>query len=174
MADVKDPQTDPTASDPAVQASGTQSEPIQAQSAPSGTNTEPTKDWKAESRKWEDRAKENLKQLEEMKKQLESAGDDTGLKNRVSELEQENESLKVKVRVSKETGVPVDLLHGVTEDDISASAKAVSEYASTFAKTQALYPQDKGGAANAQVIDVNSIENPLEFVRARTKQLTNK
>ena len=170
MADEMTPQTEPTGKDEGVQATESKTEPTQPKTEPDGTE----KDWKAESRKWEDRAKENLKQLEEMKKQLENVGDDTRLKNRVSELEQENESLKVKVRVSKETGVPVDLLHGVTEDDISASAKAVSEYASTCAKTQNLYPQDKGGAANAQVIDVNSIENPLEFVRARTKQLTNK
>lgn len=168
MADEKTPQTEPTGTDEGAQVTENQTEPTQPKTEPDGTE----KDWKAESRKWEDRAKDNLKKLEDLKKQ--QSGEDAGLKTRVSELEKENESLKVKVRISAETGVPVDLLHGVTEDDISASAKAVSDFAATFAKAQNLYPQDKGGAAQAQVIDVNSIENPLEFVRARSKQLTNK
>lgn len=168
MADEKIPQTEPTGEGEGAQATENQTEPTQPKTEPDGTE----KDWKAESRKWEDRAKDNLKKLEDLKKQ--QSGEDAGLKTRVSELEKENESLKVKVRISAETGVPVDLLHGVTEDDISASAKAVSDFAATFAKAQNLYPQDKGGAAQAQAVDVNSIENPLEYVRARTKQLTNK
>lgn len=168
MADEMTPQTEPTGEDEGMRVTESKTEPTQ----PKTEHDALEKDWKAESRKWEDRAKDNLKKLEDLKKQ--QSGEDAGLKTRVSELEKENESLKVKVRISAETGVPVDLLHGVTEDDISASAKAVSDFAATFAKAQNLYPQDKGGAAQAQAVDVNSIENPLEYVRTRTKQLTNK
>ncbi len=46
-------------------------------------------------------------------------------------------------RVSTETGVPAGLLHGTTEDELTESAKAISEWARAAA-----YPQDKGGAGN--------------------------
>lgn len=71
-------------------------------------------------------------------------------------------------RVSRETGVPASLLHGTTEEELSASAAAVSEYVEA---QRPAYPRDKGGAAaGGAPVSVDSIEairNPVERVRAR-------
>ena len=70
-------------------------------------------------------------------------------------------------RVSRETGVPAQLLHGATEEELSASAAAIADYARAVAPG---YPRDKGGAAGGQPVTVESIEsirNPVERVTAR-------
>ena len=48
-------------------------------------------------------------------------------------------------KVSAATGVPATLIHGETEDDMTASANAIAAYAKA---QQPAYPTDKGGGAN--------------------------
>lgn len=70
-------------------------------------------------------------------------------------------------KVSQETGVPASLLHGATEEELTASASAISDYVKASAPG---YPRDKGGAAGGHAVTVESIEaikNPVERVRAR-------
>ena len=81
--------------------------------------------------------------------------------------------LQLKIKVSKETGVPVELLQGSDEEAITASAEALTSYAQSFAKSNAAYPLDKGGAAQTHAVDLNKIDDPLEYVRVRSKQLSN-
>ena len=47
-------------------------------------------------------------------------------------------------KVMAETGVPRELIHGETEEEMRASAMAVTAYAETFKPS---HPTDKGGAA---------------------------
>lgn len=71
-------------------------------------------------------------------------------------------------KVSGETGVPAALLHGSTEEELAASAAAVTEYVEA---QRPGYPRDKGGApGGGSPVTVDSIEkirNPAERVRMR-------
>lgn len=135
--------------------------------------TEPTTDWKANSRKWEDRAKSNKEQLDAALKKIDelqaSQATDT-----TEQLEQANAKiaeLQLKIKVSKDTGVPVELLQGSDEEAITASANALTSYAQSFAKSNAAYPLDKGGAAHSTAGNVEDIADPVARVQARARTL---
>lgn len=135
--------------------------------------TEPTTDWKANSRKWEDRAKSNKEQLDATLKELEELKASQAT-NTTEQLEQANAKiaeLKLKIKVSKDTGVPVELLQGSDEEAITASANALTSYAQSFAKSNAAYPLDKGGAAHSTAGNVEDIADPVARVQARARTL---
>lgn len=135
--------------------------------------TEPTTDWKANSRKWEDRAKSNKEQLDAVLKELEELKASQAT-NTTEQLEQANAKiaeLKLKIKVSTETGVPVELLQGSDEEAITASANALTSYAQSFAKSNAAYPLDKGGAAHSTAGNVEDIADPVARVQARARTL---
>lgn len=135
--------------------------------------TEPTTDWKANSRKWEDRAKSNKEQLDATLKELEELKASQAT-NTTEQLEQANAKiaeLKLKIKVSTETGVPVELLQGSDEEAITASANALTSYAQSFAKSNAAYPLDKGGAAHSTAGNVEDIADPVARVQARARTL---
>lgn len=135
--------------------------------------TEPTTDWKANSRKWEDRAKSNKEQLDATLKELEELKASQAT-NTTEQLEQANAKiaeLQLKIKVSKDTGVPVELLQGSDEEAITASANALTSYAQSFAKSTAAYPLDKGGAAHSTAGNVEDIADPVARVQARARTL---
>ena len=135
--------------------------------------TEPTTDWKANSRKWEDRAKSNKEQLDVALKEIEELKASQAT-NTTEQLEQANAKiaeLKLKIKVSTETGVPVELLQGSDEEAITASANALTSYAQSFAKSNAAYPLDKGGAAHSTAGNVEDIADPVARVQARARTL---
>ena len=135
--------------------------------------TEPTTDWKANSRKWEDRAKSNKEQLDAALKEIEELKASQAT-NTTEQLEQANAKiaeLKLKIKVSKDTGVPVELLQGSDEEAITASANALTSYAQSFAKSNAAYPLDKGGAAHSTAGNVEDIADPVARVQARARTL---
>lgn len=135
--------------------------------------TEPTTDWKANSRKWEDRAKSNKEQLDAALKEIEELKASQAT-NTTEQLEQANAKiaeLQLKIKVSKDTGVPVELLHGSDEEAITASANALTSYAQSFAKSNAAYPLDKGGAAHSTAGNVEDIADPVARVQARARTL---
>lgn len=134
---------------------------------------EPATDWKANSRKWEDRAKSNKEQLDAALKEIEELKASQAT-NTTEQLEQANAKiaeLQLKIKVSKETGVPVELLQGSDEDAITASANALTSYAQSFAKSTAAYPLDKGGAAHSTAGNVEDIADPVARVQARARTL---
>ena len=135
--------------------------------------TEPTTDWKANSRKWEDRAKSNKEQLDVALKEIEELKASQAT-NTTEQLEQANAKiaeLQLKIKVSKDTGVPVELLQGSDEEAITASANALTSYAQSFAKSNAAYPLDKGGAAHSTAGNVEDIADPVARVQARARTL---
>lgn len=146
-----------------------QAEELKEQAEP----TEPTTDWKANSRKWEDRAKSNKEQLDAALKEIEELKASQAT-NTTEQLEQANAKiaeLQLKIKVSKDTGVPVELLQGSDEEAITASANALTSYAQSFAKSNAAYPLDKGGAAHSTVGNVEDIADPVARVQARARTL---
>lgn len=135
--------------------------------------TEPTTDWKANSRKWEDRAKSNKEQLDAALKELEElrASQATNTNEQLEQANAKIAELKLKIKVSTETGVPVELLQGSDEGAITASANALTSYAQSFAKSNAAYPLDKGGAAHSTAGNVEDIADPVARVQARARTL---
>lgn len=135
--------------------------------------TEPTTDWKANSRKWEDRAKSNKEQLDAALKEIEElkASQATNANEQLEQANAKIAELKLKIKVSKETGVPVELLQGSDEEAITASANALTSYAQSFAKSNAAYPLDKGGAAHSTAGNVEDIADPVARVQARARTL---
>lgn len=135
--------------------------------------TEPTTDWKANSRKWEDRAKSNKEQLDATLKELEElkASQATNANEQLELANAKIAELQLKIKVSKDTGVPVELLQGSDEDAITASANALTSYAQSFAKSNAAYPLDKGGAAHSTAGNVEDIADPVARVQARARTL---
>lgn len=115
--------------------------------------SESTIDWKSEARKWEERAKASHKDSIELKKLKESTADTLSkletLQSQNEQLTSQLESLKTagqvsewKTQVSKETGVPVDVLRGSTLEEIQEHAKSVSALLSDVRKPQApIIPQ---------------------------------
>lgn len=92
-------------------------------------------DWKAEARKWEDRSKANHAELLQLKQALQAQGDaKTDLEkalDRLNALEQsvaEKDIQLMKQAVASAKGVPVDLLVGSTEDELSAHADKILEF----------------------------------------------
>lgn len=72
--------------------------------------------------------------------------------------------------VSRQTGVPVDLIRGESADEMRASADAIAEFA---ASRRAGYPTDKGGASGGgkavTVASIEAIKDPVARVRARAR-----
>ncbi|KFI56579.1 heavy metal transporter [Bifidobacterium callitrichos] len=116
------------------------------QSATGQSDADPadTIDWKAKyesmrqhSRDWEKRAKANSDAAAELEKLKESQMSDAektakrirDLEARNAAYEAEKQQNEWKTQVSKETGVPADLLHGDTLDDMKAYAKALDQWA---------------------------------------------
>lgn len=135
--------------------------------------TEPTTDWKANSRKWEARAKSNKEQLDEALKKIEElqASQATNANEQLEQANAKIAELQLKIKVSKDTGVPVELLQGSDEEAITASANALTSYAQSFAKSNAAYPLDKGGAAHSTAGNVEDIADPVARVQARARTL---
>ena len=91
----------------------------------------------AHSRKWEQRAKDNsaaAAELEKLKESSLSEAEKTA--KRLKALESENEAMKAERRraewaaqVSKDTGVPADLLHGDSLEAMGEYAKRLDQWA---------------------------------------------
>ena len=106
-------------------------------------NTAANVDWKAKfeeqrahSRKWEQRAKDNSKAAEELQQFKDSQlSEAEKTAKRIKELEAANAAYEAekqqnewKTQVSKETGVPIGLLHGSTLEEMQANGKALADY----------------------------------------------
>lgn len=90
----------------------------------------------AHSRKWEKLAKDNktaADELQQLKEAQLSEAEKTA--KRIKELEAKNAAYEAekqqnewKTQVSKETGVPIGLLHGSTLEEMQANGKALADY----------------------------------------------
>ena len=167
--------TDPVQEPPAQQAPA---ETKPAQDA--ATETKPAQDaayWKAESRKWEARAKENREKAEKWdeaeaagKGELERAQADAEAARAEAEAANaELSRMRAASAVSAETGVPAALLHGSTEEEMRSEASAIMAYA----RTAPAYPADKGGASGGGPTksSIESIKDPAARLRARAENI---
>lgn len=91
-------------------------------------------DWKAHARTWERRAKADHKQLEALTEAIN--GKDTTieeLRSQVAALEAQAHRAKLIAAAASEYGVPADLIHGDTEDEIKDIARRLADWRGTTA-----------------------------------------
>lgn len=159
-----------------------------AQAAPA----EPERDWKAEyekvlaqSRKWEQRSKDNAakaKELDELKaatqtdaekladavKRAESA------ESKLAELERERERAAIVAEVAAAKGVDAEWLGRMVGDDRKA-IEANADYIATKLSGAPIYPSvpDNGHSKAAPITreQIDAIKDPRERVRVRAQHL---
>ena len=160
---------------------------------PHGTEpTEPEKDWKAEyervlaqSRKWEQRSKDNAaaaKELDEMRKQsmsdAERAESEKARADKAEEklarYERERERAEIVAEVAAAKGVDADWLGRMVGDD-RKSIEANADYIASKLSGAPIYPSvpDNGGGKGASVTreQIEAIRDPKERVRMRAQHL---
>lgn len=105
-----------------------------AQTSQEATQDDAEQDWKAHARTWERRAKADHKQLEALTEAIN--GKDTTieeLRSQVAALEAQAHRAKLIAAASSEYGVPADLIHGDTEDEIKEIAQRLADWRGTTA-----------------------------------------
>lgn len=100
--------------------------------APDTPDAPPAKDdatdWKAEARKWEQRAKGNRDELEALTGKYSALETTNGdLNTRISTLENKSDREALLNRISEDTGVPAAALRGDTESELTAHAEQLRQ-----------------------------------------------
>lgn len=124
-------ETSPAAADAAVQDTAPADT---AETSQEATQDEAAEDWKAHARTWERRAKADHKQLEALMETIN--GKDTTieeLRSQVAALEAQAHRAKLIAAAASEYGVPADLIHGDTEDEIKQIAQRLADWRGTTA-----------------------------------------
>lgn len=122
-------ETSPAAADAAVQDTAPADT---AETSQEATQDEAAEDWKAHARTWERRAKADHKQLEALTEAIN--GKDTTieeLRSQVAALEAQAHRAKLIAAAASEYGVPADLIHGDTEDEIKQIAQRLADWRGT-------------------------------------------
>ncbi len=130
-------------------------------------------DWKAEARKWESRAKENLNaakvnetaaqrlaEIEESQKTEAQRAQERldAAEKRAAELELR--SIRAEVAAAK--GVPVSLLSGTTQAEIEASADALIAFRGEQAPQHGVYTVTAAGQRPELALNGDGIESALK------------
>lgn len=93
--------------------------------------SKPEIDWKSESRKWENRAKENRRAATERDELAKAIGDKDAtieaLKAKVADFETAAKVREWSANAAAEHGISADLIRGTTEDEINAHAAAIAK-----------------------------------------------
>lgn len=93
--------------------------------------SKPEIDWKSESRKWENRAKENRRAANERDELAKAIGDKDAtieaLKAKVADFETAAKVREWSANAAAEHGISADLIRGTTEDEINAHAAAIAK-----------------------------------------------
>lgn len=119
-------ETSPAAADAAVQDTAPADT---AETSQEATQDDAAEDWKAHARTWERRAKADHKQLEALTEAIN--GKDTTieeLRSQVAALEAQAHRAKLIAAAASEYGVPADLIHGDTEDEIKQIAQRLADW----------------------------------------------
>lgn len=159
---------EPTANEPTEPTIEPEPKPQGQQPEPQGT------DWKAEARKWEERAKANKAKADKWDEQEEASKSELEKAREAAQTAQaELDTLRkakmhsdLVAKVSAETGIPANLLHGDTEEELGASAKALSDFLDT---QKPKFPTDKGGSAQNGAVtreNIAAMKSPIDRVRA--------
>jgi len=125
--------SDNAASDTPADNSATNSATNSDNAPTNGDNasSKPEIDWKSESRKWENRAKENRRAANERDELAKAIGDKDAtieaLKAKVADFETAAKVREWSANAAAEHGISADLIRGTTEDEINAHAAAIAK-----------------------------------------------
>lgn len=100
-----------------------------AEASQEATQDDAAEDWKAHARTWERRAKADHKQLEVLTEAIN--GKDTTieeLRSQVAALEAQSHRTQLIAAAASEFGVPAELIHGDTEDEIKEIAQRLADW----------------------------------------------
>lgn len=137
---------------PAAPAAPAAPEPATAPTVPEAPAQEPI-DWKAESRKWEARAKANAEAAEKLPE----------LQTKVTTYETRDQIAAWKTEVAEATGVPAALLAGSTKEEIEAHAAiAAPLIAAPQAQPSGHQPVPSAGTGVALPLNGDGIESALK------------
>lgn len=125
-------------------------------------------DWKAEARKWEARAKQNVSAAEELEKIREAqkteeqkrAERESALEKELSEYKTREQVAKWKSEVSEATGVPVAVLAGSSLEEIQAHAEVLKPLITQAPQRPQPIPGE--GTAGALPLNGDGIESALK------------
>ena len=151
-----------------------QPEAAATEGAPAVESTEEGTDWKAQARKWEQRAKENLaaakanddaaKRLAEIEEASKTEAERTAERLAAAEkraAELEAKALKAEVAAAK--GVPAALLTGSTQEELEAAADALIE----FRGEQKAAPSSSAlGRVNGQKVKGSTADQFADFMES--------
>ena len=116
----------------AEQAEDTQSEQPAQDPTPETARSEEETDWKAMARKWEKRAKENAagaKANDELQANYDAISKSYTLaKSELLQYKQSEKKQQWANKVSKDTGIPAELLDADTEEGMRAQAERLAKY----------------------------------------------
>lgn len=127
--EIKDGAQAPTDNSPTDTATQDTAPADTAETSQEAKQDEAAEDWKAHARTWERRAKADHKQLEALTEAIN--GKDTTieeLRSQVAALEEQAHRAKLIAAASSEYGVPADLIHGDTEDEIKQIAQRLADW----------------------------------------------
>ncbi|MBS4940058.1 MAG: hypothetical protein KHZ63_10595 [Actinomyces sp.] len=110
--------------------------------------TEAPEDWKAHARQWERRAKADRKQVESLTDAI-NGKDVTieDLRTQVADLQRAAERAEKIAAAASEYGVPADLIHGDTDEEIAEYAKRLAEWRGEAAAPVVPKLSDSGAGA---------------------------
>ncbi|MGX9349175.1 hypothetical protein [Microbacterium sp. KNMS] len=148
------------------------SEPENVDGNPVSTDAAPAPaqetDWKAEARKWEARAKQNVSAAEELEKIREAqkseeqkrAEREAALEKELSEYKTREQVAKWKSEVSEATGVPAAVLAGSSLEEIQAHAEVLKPLITQ--PPAKLQPVPGEGTTGALPLNGDGIESALK------------
>ena len=113
---------------------------------PHGDPAQDTTDWKAQARKWEKLAKANREKAEQAEQLREKAEKADQLQAQLDKLTAAKQWEQTLSKVSKDTGIPVDVLNLVdadSEDKLTEAAKTLQAYAQTDGKRAGMSDQSR-------------------------------
>lgn len=119
-------ETSPATTDTAVQDTAPADD---AETSQEAKQDEAAEDWKAHARTWERRAKADHARLSVLTEAIN--GKDTTieeLRSQVAALEEQAHRAKLIAAAASEYGVPADLIHGDTEDEIKQIAQRLADW----------------------------------------------
>ncbi len=129
----------------------------EAKPEPETAKVEPQVDWEAKykemqahSREWEARAKANKTAADEADKARREADE---LKAQLEAVTADRQQAAWRDEAAKQSGVPADLLHGTTEEEIKACAAALKQWGEQLLKPR--LPQAGNPSKTPQ-----AVENP--------------
>lgn len=134
-------------------------------------------DWKAEARKWEQRAKENHKRAEELSTAANAnAGNADKLREALeraeraeaeaAELNRQKELANAKAQAARLTGVPAEILRGETLEELTEHAEAIKAALPAYRSLHDTGDHSSAPVTKEQILAIKNDKERLAAIKA--------